>query len=282
MLLLLLFDCRCVVVVGLPYPNRADLELQERMKHLDQQAAAAAAGATAAAAATGEAATGSTPGQHQQQEADEDDQHQQQQPVAPSAQQRTAFRIINQPATGHAAAQEQPPQQPGSGAGNSAADPQLRPARSNQAAGTQAVEVEHPKQLLQPTSLAAPPPAPAAPAAAAGPLHGRPLTGRDYYDDLCFKAVNQCVGRVVRHRGDYAAVVLLDSRWVVGPAEWARRQQEQQQGSSASRRVPVQRLPGWLQRSFVPTDGGFGPAAKHLAAFFKQQQQQLQLAGGPT
>jgi hypothetical protein len=38
----------------------------------------------------------------------------------------------------------------------------------------------------------------------------------------------------------------------------------------------VQKLPGWLQRSFVPTDGAFPPALKQLAAFFKQQQERQQ------
>ena len=37
--------------------------------------------------------------------------------------------------------------------------------------------------------------------------------GRQYYEDLCLKAVNQCIGRVVRHRGDWAAIVLADMRW---------------------------------------------------------------------
>jgi chromosome transmission fidelity protein 1 len=38
------------------------------------------------------------------------------------------------------------------------------------------------------------------------------LGARVYYEALCMKAVNQCVGRVIRHAGDYAAVVLLDVR----------------------------------------------------------------------
>ena len=32
------------------------------------------------------------------------------------------------------------------------------------------------------------------------------------------KAVNQCVGRVIRHRGDFAAVVLADVRYATADA----------------------------------------------------------------
>ena len=29
------------------------------------------------------------------------------------------------------------------------------------------------------------------------------------------KAVNQCIGRVIRHRGDWAAILLVDQRWTL-------------------------------------------------------------------
>ena len=84
--------------------------------------------------------------------------------------------------------------------------------------------------------------------AAAAAVPAATFRGKTYYESLCFKAVNQSIGRAIRHQNDYAAIVLLDERYV-------------RSGVSA-------KLPGWLARSFRAAQG-FGDAQGQVARFFK-------------
>lgn len=54
---------------------------------------------------------------------------------------------------------------------------------------------------------------------------------RDFYENACMRAVNQGIGRAIRHRGDYAAIVLVDRRF----------------GSERIRG----KLPGWIRGGMV-------------------------------
>lgn len=73
----------------------------------------------------------------------------------------------------------------------------------------------------------------------------------------CVQAVNQCIGRVVRHKKDWAAILLADLRWAGGG------------------KTPRQKLPGWMQRSLVVANG-FGDGFSRLAKFCRAQSQMQQ------
>jgi len=76
------------------------------------------------------------------------------------------------------------------------------------------------------------------------------------------KAVNQCVGRVIRHRNDYAAIVLADARWGVGNAGVA-------PGGSHLPVGPLRKLPEWIQGSLTVCNT-FGDAYGRLHRFHRQ------------
>ncbi|KAJ2904640.1 chromosome transmission fidelity 1 [Zalerion maritima] len=61
---------------------------------------------------------------------------------------------------------------------------------------------------------------------------------REFYENACMRAVNQSIGRAIRHRGDHAAIVLADRRF-------------------AAPRIRS-KLPGWIQKSFVQGSEGKG------------------------
>lgn len=76
------------------------------------------------------------------------------------------------------------------------------------------------------------------------------FSGNEYYENLCLKAVNQCIGRAIRHINDYATVLLIDERY----------QQE---------RIK-KKLPAWIQTS-LRSPNNFGSIQGSLVKFFKQK-----------
>ncbi|XP_017055079.1 ATP-dependent DNA helicase DDX11 [Drosophila ficusphila] len=81
-----------------------------------------------------------------------------------------------------------------------------------------------------------------------------PGSGNEFYENLCMKAVNQCIGRAVRHIKDYACIYLLDERF-------------------ANARIQ-RKLPEWISRHIVEASterGGFGVVQARTASFFKSR-----------
>ncbi|KAJ2694989.1 ATP-dependent DNA helicase chl1 [Coemansia sp. RSA 1285] len=96
---------------------------------------------------------------------------------------------------------------------------------------------------------------------------------RELYESLCMRAVNQSIGRAIRHRGDYAAIVFLDCRyaepqiagklpaWITGGSSSSSSGGSSggSSGSSASAKASAA----------VPCSP-FGPALANIASFFKR------------
>ncbi|KAM8861761.1 ATP-dependent DNA helicase DDX11 isoform 2-T2 [Synchiropus picturatus] len=71
------------------------------------------------------------------------------------------------------------------------------------------------------------------------PHTGGRSPGQALIENLCMKAVNQSIGRAIRHRGDYSSIVLCDHRY--------------------SRPATLSKLPGWIKQR-TNTYSSFGPA----------------------
>ena len=77
---------------------------------------------------------------------------------------------------------------------------------------------------------------------------------REFYENACMRAVNQSIGRAIRHQNDFASIVLLDKRY-------------------DSDRIRS-KLPAWIQKSLVK-DGGrksFRYVLNNLDSFFKSRK----------
>ncbi|XP_072001052.1 ATP-dependent DNA helicase DDX11-like [Engystomops pustulosus] len=77
--------------------------------------------------------------------------------------------------------------------------------------------------------------------------------GKVLIENLCMKAVNQSIGRAIRHQGDYASVLLLDHRY--------------------SRPSVLAKLPHWIRTS-TEVKQNFGPAFASIRKFFHMKKSQ--------
>lgn len=70
----------------------------------------------------------------------------------------------------------------------------------------------------------------------------------EYYENLCMKAVNQSIGRAIRHIGDYATVILMDARY--------------------HRQNIIQKLPDWIKAN-LKLESFYGMAHGSIVKFFR-------------
>uniref|UniRef100_A0A0R3RRC4 Helicase ATP-binding domain-containing protein n=1 Tax=Elaeophora elaphi TaxID=1147741 RepID=A0A0R3RRC4_9BILA len=82
-----------------------------------------------------------------------------------------------------------------------------------------------------------------------------PRSGTEYYETKCMHAINQSIGRVIRHRNDYAAIVLIDLRY-------------------KNERV-VKNLPSWIQ-SRLYNAADLIDGIQHLQRFFRSMDNCIQ------
>jgi chromosome transmission fidelity protein 1 len=78
--------------------------------------------------------------------------------------------------------------------------------------------------------------------------------GKDFYENACMRAVNQCIGRAIRHRNDYAAIILVDRRY-------------------DTERIQS-KLPAWIRQSLAPgaSSRSTGKTMNDLSTFFRSKR----------
>ncbi|KAI9791475.1 MAG: ATP-dependent DNA helicase chl1 [Peltula sp. TS41687] len=101
----------------------------------------------------------------------------------------------------------------------------------------------------------------AAAAAAAAAAGAKKEAAREFYETACMRAVNQSIGRAIRHRNDYACILLMDRRY-------------------ENQRIR-EKLPMWIQKGMVvgkengSVNGGgrsFADVMGRLSAFFRAKR----------
>ncbi|KAF8195495.1 helicase C-terminal domain-containing protein [Pholiota molesta] len=80
---------------------------------------------------------------------------------------------------------------------------------------------------------------------------GQKDAAAELYENMCMNAVNQSIGRAIRHQNDWASLLLLDRRY-----------------ASTSIR---NKLPKWIGKKIIISEG-FGQTVKEMAAFFRNKR----------
>ena len=76
------------------------------------------------------------------------------------------------------------------------------------------------------------------------------IAGRQFYENTCMRAVNQSIGRAIRHQDDYAVIIMLDRRYNTPRIQ--------------------EKLPAWIQKSLPNKDGNsfFTDTLNSITNFF--------------
>ncbi|KAG1169369.1 hypothetical protein G6F70_007532 [Rhizopus microsporus] len=78
--------------------------------------------------------------------------------------------------------------------------------------------------------------------------------GMEYYENLCMRGVNQSIGRAIRHKGDYATIILLDKRYTTDRIR--------------------KKLPKWIGEHVENYDV-FGKAMGRTSKFFREKNRSI-------
>jgi chromosome transmission fidelity protein 1 len=78
---------------------------------------------------------------------------------------------------------------------------------------------------------------------------------REHMENICMKAVNQTIGRAIRHKNDYACILLADRRYCTETG-------------------PFRKLPQWIKQGDVTHCENFGMLYRSLVSFFRRKAQQ--------
>ncbi|KIM88996.1 hypothetical protein PILCRDRAFT_812883 [Piloderma croceum F 1598] len=80
---------------------------------------------------------------------------------------------------------------------------------------------------------------------------GQKDAAAELYENMCMNAVNQSIGRAIRHRDDWASLILIDRRYASTPLR--------------------NKLPQWIGEGTVITES-FGVTMKHMGEFFRNKR----------